>query len=76
MSTYKDELVDTSNGYFEQVKEHVSPFFPNMDLSDIDLLKVVRGGKLMDKEDKVPHGMITTFKEAIIPTKKEDTHVK
>lgn len=67
--------MDTLDRYFEEAKEHVSLFFPNMDLRDIDLLKVVRGGKIVDKEDKVPHGMITTFQEAVIPTKKEDTHV-
>lgn len=45
-----DEVVSSSNIYSECPKKHVSFLYPNLDLSQMDLLKVVCGGQLVDEE--------------------------
>lgn len=58
MSACKDELVDTSDQYFEWAKVHVAFLYPDLDLSQLDLFKVVRDNQIVCKEDWVPLNMI------------------
>lgn len=45
------EVVYTSDIYFGRVKEHVSLLYSNLDLrSQMDFIKVVCGGHLVDEE--------------------------
>ena len=44
VSKLTNEVVSTSDVYFKCAKEQVSFLYPNMDLSQIDFLKVVYGG--------------------------------
>lgn len=53
VSELTDEVVSTSNVYLECTKEKALFLYPNMDLSPLDFLKVVRSGELVDEEAMV-----------------------
>lgn len=48
ISTLKDDLVETADLYFKRDKEHVAFFHPRLDLSWMNLFKVVWEGQLVD----------------------------
>lgn len=51
VSALKDHLLDTSSYiYFERAKEHVTFFHPKLDMSPMDIFKVVYDGHLMHEE--------------------------
>lgn len=50
VSSLKDEIVAASDQYFEMAREHMEFFYPNLDLSQMDLFQVVRDGRLVDDE--------------------------
>lgn len=49
-SSLKDEVMAAFDHYFDREKEHVAFFYPNLDLSQMDLLKVVRDAQLVADE--------------------------
>lgn len=51
LSALKDDLVETSDQYLKQEKEHLEFLSSGLDLSQKDLFKVVCDGKLMDEEE-------------------------
>lgn len=55
LSSLKDDLVDTFHYYFEQVKKHVIVLYPDQDLIQMGLFKVVRRGQLVKEEESSPY---------------------
>lgn len=53
MSDIIDKVMSISDFYFVRSRENILFFYPNMDLSPMNFLKVVHGGKLMDMEEVV-----------------------
>lgn len=49
-SFLKDKVVSTSDQYFNRAKKQVAFFYPDPELNQKDLLKVVREGQLVDGE--------------------------
>lgn len=49
LSTLKDEFVDTYDQYFEQAHERVTFLYPDLDLIQMDLFKVVRCDLLLEE---------------------------
>lgn len=50
VSRLTNEEVSTSDVYFYSSKEKVLPIYPTMDLRQMDFLKVLYGGQLVDEE--------------------------
>lgn len=50
VSKLNNEVVYTSDIYFERAKEQVSFLYPNLDLSQMEFLKVIYDGQLVDEE--------------------------
>lgn len=65
----KEDLMQTSNIYFEREKEQVTFFHPGLDLISMDIFKVVSEGQLMDDEDN-------PFYEQSITSLIKDTQAK
>lgn len=57
--TLKNDLVGTYDLYFKQEKEQVAFLYPVMNLSWMDLFKIVKGGQLVDYEYVPPEGSQT-----------------
>lgn len=49
LCTYKDEQMGTLYKYNDRANEQVAFLYFNLDLSQLDLLKVVWGGQLVEK---------------------------
>lgn len=67
MSNLSDEKMCTYGVNFECTVEHIFFLYPNLDLSQIDFLKIVYGRDLVDEETVAFHK---------IPSPIEDTHVQ
>lgn len=50
MSELTDEVVPISNVYFESANEHIIFLYPDLDLSPMDFLKVICGGKMVEED--------------------------
>lgn len=44
-------MAETSNIYFERAKKHIAFLYLELDLSPIDMVKIVCDGKLVDVSD-------------------------
>lgn len=72
LSECKEKLVKISNIYFERVNEKMSFFHPDMDLSQLDLFKVIKDGQLVDEKDKTPTSTMTPTQEVKASSKKNE----